>query len=96
MLTSKQRAFLRRQAHPLKPIAQIGKGGISQTVIFQVDTALTAREMVKGKVLNNCLLSVQEVAEKLADLCQAEIVQVIGNKFVLYRYNPENTLYLLP
>lgn len=96
MLTSKQRAFLRSQAHSLKPITQIGKGGISQALINQVDTALEARELLKGKVLNNSLLSAREVAEKLAELCHAEIVQVIGNKFVLYRRNQEEAVYLLP
>ncbi|MCK4261049.1 MAG: ribosome assembly RNA-binding protein YhbY [Halanaerobiales bacterium] len=96
MLTSKQRAYLRGQAHSMDPILQVGKGGISDTVIHQVNDALEAREMFKGKVLNNSPLEAQEAAEKLAEACRAEVVQVIGKKFVLFRQNPKESIYKLP
>ena len=96
MLNSKQRAFLRARAHKMEPILQIGKGGISETVVKQVEDALEARELIKGKVLNNSEYSAQEAAEQLAETCSAEIVQVIGNKYVLYRQSQEGPYYVLP
>ena len=85
MLTSKQRAQLKGIAAGLDTIVQIGKGGITENVISQVSGALKAREIIKGKVLENSLLSPREAAEELAPLTRSEIVQVIGTKFVLYR-----------
>ncbi len=96
MLNSKQRAYLRSKANPMEPILQVGKGGIGDTLIKQVDDALTARELIKGKVLNNSDLVAKEAAGELARSCQADVVQVIGNKFVLYRANTEEPIYILP
>ncbi|AZR73273.1 RNA-binding protein [Anoxybacter fermentans] len=96
MLNSKQRAFLRGKANTMEPILQVGKGGISENVIQQADEALKARELIKGKVLKNSLLSAREAADQLAEACGAEVVQVIGNKFVLYRQNREEPIYILP
>ena len=90
MLTSKQRAQLRSMANRLDTIVQIGKGGITQSVIAQVDDALRVRELVKGRVLENTLLSPREVCELLCEELQAEPVQVIGTRFVLYRENPKD------
>ncbi len=87
MLTSKQRAQLRGLAAELDTVLQIGKGGITENVIAQVSDALTARELVKGKVLESSLLSAREACEALAEACNAEQVQFIGSKFVLYRRN---------
>lgn len=89
MLTSKQRAQLRGLAAQLDTVLQIGKGGITENVISQCREALQARELIKGRVLENSLLSAREACDALAESCQAEAVQVIGSKFVLYRPNQE-------
>ena len=87
MLTSKQRAQLRGMASTMDTIVIVGKGGITENVIAQVSDALKARELVKGKVLESALLSAREACVALADACEAEQVQFIGNKFVLYKRN---------
>ena len=92
MLTSKQRAQLRGMAATADTVLQIGKSGITENVIQQADEALTARELIKGRVLDNSLLTAREACEILAESCRAESVQAIGSKFVLYRANPEKPL----
>ena len=87
MLTSKQRAQLRGLASTADTIIMVGKGGITENVIAQTSDALKARELVKGKVLESALLSAREACEALSEACRAEQVQVIGNKFVLYKRN---------
>ncbi len=93
MLTSKQRVSLRGCANTIETIMQVGKGGIVDTLIKQVDDALTARELVKLKVLENCEYSAREVAEILTQKTNSEPIQVIGNKVVLFRRNPKNPSY---
>lgn len=89
MLTSKQRAKLKGIASTEDTIIQVGKGGIPDTLAAQVNDALRARELVKGKVLDNSMVSPAEAANELAEKTGAEVVQVIGNKFVLFRHNPK-------
>ena len=84
-LTSKQRAQLRGLAMTEDTIIQIGKGGITENTITQVKDALKARELIKGRVLENSLLTAREAADALAEACAAETVQTIGSKFVLDR-----------
>lgn len=85
-LTSKQRAQLRGLANGIDTIIQIGKDGIGETLIKQADDALEARELIKGKVLdNNPDYDARTAAEALAKATRSEVVQVIGTKFVLYR-----------
>ena len=84
-LTSKQRAQLRGLANGIDTILIIGKDGIGDNLVKQANDALEARELIKGKVLENSLLSPREAAEQLAPLTRSEVVQVIGTKFVLYR-----------
>lgn len=86
-LSSKQRAQLKGIAMSIDTIVQIGKGGISDNTVTDVNNALRARELIKGKVLENSLLSAREAAEALAEACDAEVVQTIGSKFVLYKRN---------
>lgn len=93
MLTSKQRAALRGCANQIETIMQIGKGGIGDTLIKQVDDALTARELIKLKVLENCEYSAKEVAITLANETASESIQVIGSKIVLFRRNPKKPAY---
>lgn len=96
MLTGKQRSFLKGIANSLDPIFQIGKNGITDNFIKQVDEALEAREIIKIKVLNNSLLDAKEVANTIAEESNAEFVQSIGNKFVLYKESKENKKIQLP
>ncbi len=99
MLTSKQRAYLRSLANDIDTIVMIGKSGIGAELIHQADTALTARELVKGKALETSPVKAKEAAQQLAEQTQSEVVQVIGSKFVLYRRNtkePKITLPLAP
>ena len=84
-LTSKQRSQLRSLANGIDTIIHIGKDGIGPNLVKQADDALEARELIKGKVLENCLLTSREAAEELAKATRSEVVQVIGTKFVLYR-----------
>ena len=86
-ITTKQRAQLRGLAMSEDTIIQIGKGGITDSVIASVSAALKARELVKGKVLENSMLTAREACETLSEACKAEQVQVIGTKFVLYKRN---------
>ncbi len=87
MLTSKQRAKLRGLANPMETILQVGKGGINDPLIKQVDDALTARELIKMRVLETSPESLREIAGKLAEATNSEVVQTIGTRFVLYRRN---------
>lgn len=89
MLTSKQRAALRSMANGIDTIFQLGKGGVCDNFITQVDDALKARELIKLRILDNSMYSAREAAEEIAPLVNAEVVQVIGTKFVLYRRNKE-------
>ena len=84
-LTSKQRAQLRGLANSIDTILHVGKDGIGDNLVKQADDALEARELIKGRALENSLLSAREAAEDLAKATRSEVVQVIGTKFVLYR-----------
>lgn len=90
-LTSKQRAQLRSMANDLDTIVHVGKDGVGENLIKQADDALEARELIKGKVLENSPLSPREGAEELARATRSEVVQVIGTKFVLYRETHSKT-----
>ncbi len=96
MLTSKQRAYLRSLANSIDTILIVGKGGISPEVLKQADDAIKAREIIKGKILETCEDSVREVAEKISAEIGADVVQVIGSKFILYRKNSENPVIKVP
>ena len=84
-LTSKQRAQLRGLANTIDTILIVGKDGIGDNLVKQANDALEARELIKGRVLENSMLTPREAAEQLAPLTRSEVVQVIGTKFVLYR-----------
>lgn len=96
MLTSKQRAYLRGLANPIETILMIGKGEFTDNIVKQADDALKARELIKGKVLENSGYSSREAAELIAEKCGAEVVQVIGSKFVLYKKNEDEPKIVLP
>ena len=96
MLTGKQRSYLKGLANTIKPITQIGKGGITESFISQLDDALEARELVKINILENNVLEAKQAANEAAKLTDSEFVQAIGNKFVLYRKSKENPKIQLP
>lgn len=89
-MTSKKRAYWRAKANQLEPVFQSGKGGISDALIKQTDDALRARELIKIKVLlETTPESPKEIANKLAEATNSDVIQVIGGSIVLYRYNEE-------
>ena len=85
MITSKQRAFLRKEANGLEPIFQIGKGGITDEILKQLSNALEARELIKVHVLETAMLEIKSACNDTAEKLGAEPVQAIGFKFVLYK-----------
>lgn len=95
MLTSKQRAFLRSMANTITPIFHIGKGGVTPELTESVSQALEVRELIKANVLDNNLLDARSVAQTIADRTHADVVQVIGNRFVLYK-KAKNPVIELP
>ena len=96
MLNGKQRAALRREAHEIPAIYQIGKDGITENVLKQFDDALEARELIKVHVLENSLLDTRETADEIAVRLGADTVQTIGGKFILYRRSKDNPKIVLP
>jgi RNA-binding protein len=96
MLTSKQRAYLRGLANDIDTILQVGKDGVNDSFITQINDALEARELIKIRVLNNAPTDVEEVAAILEEACNAETVQKIGNKLVLYRVSKQHPSIILP
>lgn len=90
MLNSKQRAYLRSLAVHLDTIFQIGKGGINENMTEQISNALEARELIKLRVLDNSDYSAREAAEEIAEIVNADVVQTVGTRFVLYRESKKN------
>ena len=90
MLTSKQRAYLRGIAQSYETIFQIGKGGINDNLIMQVNDALRKRELIKLRVLDNSGYTSREAADAIAEKVSADVVQVIGSRFVLFKRNPQD------
>ncbi len=89
MLTSKQRAYLRSIAAEYETIFQIGKGGVTEVMCKEIGEALRKRELIKLKVLENSGWIAREAADAVAEQTGADVVQVIGNKFVLFKRNPK-------
>ncbi len=96
MISGKQRSYLKSLANRLEPIFQVGKNGITENLLKQLDEALEAREIIKINVLNNSLLEAKNVALEVTEKLDAEFVQSIGNKFVIYRESKENKKIELP
>lgn len=87
MLTSKERAELRAKANTLDTTLIIGKAGVNEAVIAEADNQLTARELVKGKVLEGALMSPREASDAICEATGADGVAVVGSKFVIYRFS---------
>ncbi len=96
MLTSKQRAYLRGLANTLDPVFQIGKGGITEEMCTQIGNCLEARELMKLRVLENSGYTAKEAAEEIAEAVDADVVAVIGKRFVLYRKSETKPKIELP
>lgn len=88
-MTGKERALLRSQAHHLEPVVHIGKESLTPEVTQAIDEALEARELIKVGVLKNCLEDPNELAQTAAERTGSQVIQVMGRKITLYRYNPK-------
>ena len=86
-MTSKERAELRGQANGIDTTLIVGKGGVTEAVIAEAETQLTARELVKGKVLEGAMMTPREVCDIICEETGAEGISVIGTKFVIYRFS---------
>ncbi len=95
-MTSKQRAFLRKMAVGINSVVSIGKNGATPEVVESCNEALEARELIKCTVLDNCMEEVKDVAYICGERARAEVVQVIGRKFVLYRASKDKPVIELP
>ncbi|MHB1653649.1 MAG: ribosome assembly RNA-binding protein YhbY [Desulfitobacteriaceae bacterium] len=96
MLTGKQKSYLRSLGNEMEPSLILGKGGITDNVCTQASEALEANELIKGRVLPNLLESPKSVAEELTQRVEAELVQVIGRNFLLYRVSQKKKQMVLP
>ncbi|QCX32477.1 ribosome assembly RNA-binding protein YhbY [Caloramator sp. E03] len=96
MLTGKQRSYLRSLGNNIESILQIGKNGVDEALLKQVDEALEAREIIKCNVLKNSLLTAREACDIICEALGAEPVQVIGNRFIIYRPSKEKPSIKLP
>ena len=90
MLTGKQRARLRSMANDMDTIMQVGKDGVNENMIKTVSDALEARELIKMRALENSGMTSREAAEELAAAVGADVVSVVGTRFVLYRRSEKN------
>lgn len=96
MLTSKQRAFLRSKANGLDAIFQVGKGGVNDNLVSQLNDALEARELIKITVLESAMLTTREASDEICRLTMAEPVQCVGSKVVIYKPSVKNPQITLP
>ena len=96
MLSSKQRAFLRSLANTMDPIMQVGKSGVGEELITSVDNALEARELIKMSALETAPVTAREAADELAEATGADVVAVVGRRFVLYRPSKKKKKIELP
>ena len=85
MISSKNRAYLRSLAQGLDTIFQIGKGGIGDETLKQLENALEARELIKARVLENSGYTAKEAANEIAEAIDCDVVSCVGSKFVLYK-----------
>lgn len=94
MLTGKQKRHLRALGHSLKPVILIGKREIEESLIAEVNAALDHHELIKVKLLESCLLDRRESSDLLATACNAEVAQILGRTFLLYRAATPPTIAL--
>ena len=85
MLTGKQKRHLRALGHKLKPLIQIGKREVEDSLITETNSVLDHHELVKVRLLESCLLDKHEASTMLAKACSAEVAQILGKTFLLFR-----------
>ena len=90
-MTTKQRAALRSMCNTMEPVLHIGKDGITDNLAKQCWDALEARELIKVTVQKNAPYTAREACDALCERVHAEPVQVIGNRFCIYRQARENS-----
>jgi len=95
-LTSKQRAHLRALAHPLQPVVQIGKAGLTEAVTAQIDDALETHELIKVKFAKECPVDVQQAQGPVATSTRSHVVQTVGRTLVVYRRRDRKPKIVLP
>lgn len=98
MITGKQRSYLRKLGQSLEPVVYIGKNDMTENVIKEMDVLLSSRELIKVKIQEGSLLDAKDAANEAAEILNAEFVQAIGRRFVLYRpaKNKEDRKIILP
>lgn len=96
MINSKQRAYLRALGNECEVILTVGKGGVGSNLTKQLEDALSARELIKGRVLPATEETAREVAEDLAEQVGADVVQVVGRNFLLFRPSKDKPRIELP
>jgi len=96
MITSKQRSYLRTLANPLQPLFQVGKSGIEENFLKQIEEALESREIIKIKILNNSGITAREASDIICEAIGAEAVQTIGSKCILYKKSRAKARIELP
>lgn len=94
MINTKQRAYLKSLAHKLEPVLLIGKGGVNENTLTQLDELLNKRELIKIKILNNNYDDKDELIESILNSLNAEFIQFIGSKFTIYRESDEKKIEL--
>jgi RNA-binding protein len=94
MLSGKQKRFLRGLGHGLKPVVTVGKGEVTESLVKETTEAIASHELIKVKILESCTMGRFEVAEALSSACAAEVAQVLGRTFLLYRKAAEPKIEL--
>lgn len=95
MITSKDRAYLKRIIACQQPVCQIGKDSLSTSCLEGISQALTAREVIKINVLQNCDEPAKDLANEIAQKLNCDVVGVIGRKIIVYKFNPKNKTHAL-
>ncbi len=96
MLTGKQKRFLRSKANTMRPIFQVGKSGVNDNMVEQINEALEKRELIKISILQNCLEDKDTIANEIAEGTNGEIAQIIGNNIVIYKESIDHKAIILP
>jgi len=96
VLTGKQKRFLRAMGNEMDPILQVGKGGVTESVVTQTNQTIEARELIKGRVLQNSMEEPNTVAAELAQRTGSDLVQVIGRNFLLFKQSNDKPVIELP
>jgi len=95
-LTGKQRSFLRALAHSLKPVVQIGHGGLTDAVLKAIDSALQTHELIKIRLLDSDEVSASDIAPEIEQRTRSHVAQVIGKTLVVYRGRKKDPVIVLP